>query len=99
MSATFSIQRLQWDAWNRDHIAKHGVTIEEVSEVVAGKWFARETYKGRTLLIGFTDSRRMLAVVVGPVPNEINVYYVFSARPASRKERRDYFLQEGGGVP
>jgi uncharacterized DUF497 family protein len=93
MSESLRIQRLDWDEWNRNHIIKHNVTVVEVEEVIAGSWYSRETYKSRTLLIGFTASQRMLAIVVGPVPDDPGAYYVFSARPASRKERRQYEQQ------
>ena len=58
------ILHLVWDEWNRDHIAKHGVTPSEVEEVV------------------------------GAVPGKTGFYYPFSARSASRKERR-YVLDLG----
>ena len=60
---------------------------------------ALETDKGRVKLIGRDRRGRVLTVVVGPVPGKRNVYYAFSARPASRKERRYYQEQKGGGQP
>jgi uncharacterized DUF497 family protein len=82
------IDRFHWDDWNLDHIARHAVLPEEAEEVVAGTPVVRETYKQRLQLIGPTLAGRILSVVAGPVPNQPGVYYVFSARPASRKERR-----------
>ena len=38
----------------------------------------------------------MLAVVIGPVPEQPGLYYTFSARPASRQERRRYDEAVGG---
>jgi uncharacterized DUF497 family protein len=84
------IERLIWDEWNRNHISKHSVLPEEVEEVIAGDRLDRATYKGRLQLVGATAAGRILSVVVGPVPDEPNAYYVFSARPASRKERGDF---------
>ena len=89
------IDRLYWDDWNREHIAKHGVVPEEAEEVVAGVPNVRETYKQRLQLIGPTLAGRMLTVIAGAVPNQPGVYYTFSARPASRKERKLYEQQEG----
>lgn len=93
------IDRLHWDAWNRDHLTKHGVAPEEAEEVVAGEAVVRETYKERLLFIGPTLGGRVLTVVAGPVPDQAGVYYVFSARPASRKERRYFKEQKGGPTP
>jgi uncharacterized DUF497 family protein len=99
MMSRLHIERLHWDARNRDHIAKHAVLQAEAGEVVAGEPVVRESYKQRFQLIGPTLSGRMLTVVVGPVPNEPNVYYVFSAHPASRRERRFYDRQKEGSTP
>lgn len=90
------IERLVWDAWNVDHIAKHGITRGEVEGAIAGETAARETYKGRVLILGPAPSGRLLAVVIGPVPGEPSAYYTFSARAASRAERRYYRAQIGG---
>ncbi len=92
------IDHLVWDAWNRDHLTKHQVLPEEVDEVVAGEPTYRETYKGRLLVVGPTTSGRMLAIVIGRVPGQRANYYVFSARPASRKERTAYTQQKGGSA-
>src|SRR5687767_5495268 len=96
MSGRPTIDRLLWDDWNRDHIAKHAVLSEEAEEVIAGLPSVNETYKQRLQLVGPTLAGRMLAIVVGAVPDRPGVYYVFSARPASRKERRMYEQTKGG---
>jgi uncharacterized protein len=90
MNADFFVERLEWDDWNRDHIAKHGVSPEEAEQVVRGNPVVRKSYKERLVLIGPSHSGRMLAVIVGPTRSHPHVYYVVSARPADRKERRDY---------
>ena len=88
--------RLVWDEWNIEHAAKYGVAIEEIESVFSSEPIATESYKSRLLLIGMSSLGRMVAVVVGYVPNAPNVGYVFSARPASRRERRRYAqLKEG----
>lgn len=92
MSETRSIGPigLSWDWWNRDHITKHEVAEEEVEEAIAGDPIFRAVRKGRLLVIGPTRRGRILAVVIGPVPGRSGLYYPFSARPASRQERRRY---------
>ena len=83
-----SVERLVWDPWNVGHIAHHGVRPQEVEEVCHGSFVARATYGYRILLIGRTHDERALAVVLEPIADR--VYYVVTARPASRKERRFY---------
>jgi uncharacterized DUF497 family protein len=94
-----TIDRLHWDDWNRDHIAKHAVLPEEAEEVIAGLPRVNETYKQRLQLVGPTFAGRMLSIVVGTVPDRPGVYYVFSARPASRKQREMYEQPKGGSFP
>jgi uncharacterized DUF497 family protein len=90
------IERLAWDDWNLEHITKHHVTRDEVEQVIAGETVARATYKNRYLALGRTRGGRLLAVVIGPEPGQPRVYYTFSARPASRAERRLFDeLKEG----
>lgn len=100
MKNRLHIDRLVWDEWNRDHVAKHQVLPEEAEEVAAATPTVRTSYKQRYQLIGATLSGRILSVIVGPVPEHQDVYYVFSARPASRAERRfhDVFQEEGSEV-
>jgi uncharacterized DUF497 family protein len=94
-----AIDRLHWDEWNRDHIAKHAVLSEEAEEVIAGLPAVSETYKQRLQLIGPTLAGRMLSIVVGAITNQPGIYYVFSARPASRKERGIYEQRKGRLIP
>ncbi len=96
MHSRLRIDRLDWDDWNREHISKHDVLPEEAEEAVAGSPVFRETYKQRYQALGPTLAGRMLSVILGQVPNRAHVFYVFSARSASRAERRIYLeLQKG----
>ncbi|HET7034369.1 MAG TPA: BrnT family toxin [Thermomicrobiaceae bacterium] len=99
MSSRVPIDRLVWDDWNRDHIAKHEVTPREAEEVVAGDAMFQASYKQRFVVTGPTLAARMLTVIIGPVPRETGSFYVFSARPASRQERRAYQQQHEGQIP
>ena len=93
------IDRLLWDDWNREHIAKHAVLPEEAEEVIAGLPRVTESYKQRLQLVGPTLAGRMPSIVIGAVPYRPGVYYVFSARSASRKERGMYDQTKGGSFP
>ena len=83
------IRRLIWDKWNVAHIAHHDVIPDEVEEVCHGEYIVREGYKRRVMLIGPTKTERILAVVLDP-EEEKGMYYVVTARPADREERRIY---------
>lgn len=89
------INRLEWDDWNREHIARHHVVPHEAEAVLKARPFIKATYKERFLIVGPTQAGRVLSIVVGEVPDKPDVYYVFSARPASRKERQE--LNEARG--
>ncbi len=88
------IARLLWDTWNTEHIARHGVTQQDVEDVCQGDYIIRESYKGRIMVIGPTLDGRMLAVVLDPEGQ--GVYYPVTARSADKKERRDYQRDKGG---
>lgn len=90
------IDRLHWDDWNREHLVKHAVTVEEAEEVVAGEPIFRASYKQRLAVTGPSAAGRLLTVVIGEVPHQPGSFYVFSARPSSREERREYHEQKGG---
>jgi uncharacterized DUF497 family protein len=95
------VRRLNWDSWNLEHIARHGVTQDEVEAVCHGDPIElKRSYKDRFLVAGPTPAGRILTVVLGPVPEAAaGVYYVFTARPAHRSERRYYHHQKGGSQP
>lgn len=84
------------DDWNGSHIARHAVLPQEADEVVTGETMVRETYKGRLQLVEPTAADRTLSIRVGPVPDQPGSDDVFSARPASRKERDSYAQVKGG---
>lgn len=93
------IDRIIWDDWNRDHIIKHAVTPTEAEEVVGKRAIYRQSRKNRLVVTGPTLAGRMLTVVIGPVPDQPAAFYVFSARPASRRERREFRRQQGDSTP
>ena len=91
------VDRLRWDDWNRQHIARHGVSPEEVEDVCRGSCIVRESYKGRLMLIGPNAAGRILVAVLDPEGE--GTYYPVSARPASRRERRIYAEEKGAEAP
>jgi len=97
MELPVDVDRLVWDNRNLEHLRdRHQITREEVEAVLQSEQsITQETYKARFLVLGPTAAERMLAIVIGPVPNEPGSFYTFSARPASRKERQHYDAQKG----
>jgi uncharacterized protein len=89
-----TIRRLIWDPWNVGHIARHHVIPEEVEEVCHSSPITSQTYKGRIRVVGRTQRRRILTVILAPT-DEQGVYYPVTARPADRRERRNYEEQRG----
>ena len=83
-----SIRALRWDPWNANHIAVHGVTLDDVEEVCSNDPMFSQSYGGRIRVIGPTSSGRILTVILAPEAGD--VYYPITARPASRGEHRRY---------
>jgi uncharacterized DUF497 family protein len=82
------------DEDREEHIAAHGVTVEEVREVAFGDHFVRRVREGRYRLIGQTFSGRYLAVFVASRGS--GVFGLVTARDATDEERRVFRLHRGG---
>jgi uncharacterized DUF497 family protein len=87
-----SILALVWDSFNEAHIReRHQLTRAEVEEVAYGppeNLYARQTYGGRFLVIGPKADRQLMVLILAPKGS--GKFYPVSARPADRKERREY---------
>jgi uncharacterized DUF497 family protein len=83
------MKKLVWDEWNKKHIRKHNVTIDEVEEIYKNKRLELDSYLNRKELYGVTKKGRMVIIVVSYTDNKNP--YVFSARDMSRKERKNYY--------
>ncbi|MFZ1932396.1 MAG: hypothetical protein WCB27_22985 [Thermoguttaceae bacterium] len=76
---------------NVRHIAEHGVTPEEVEEVL-NDWHARTTYSassGRPITFGWTAAGRYLAVVWEVAEEDPLTIYPVTAYPAPEPSRED----------
>ena len=89
------VKDLIWDDWNSLHIAKHKLTRAEIETACTGKAVTFAGKKGRLILLGLTQSRKLIAVILDPEP-QTGIYYPVTARPASKKERRYYRVKKGG---
>jgi uncharacterized DUF497 family protein len=78
------IKSLIWDDWNRDHLSRHQITPEEVEEVCHSKHRAVQSYRKRILIMGKTNNRRTICIVLSPEDDDLEkygegVYYVVTA--------------------
>ena len=90
------VRHLQWEEWNEDHIARHGITRDDVEEVCHGNPAEDDTYDDRLRLVGPNAVGNLLTIILAPKPGP-GVYYVVTARPAAKKERRLYRERMGEG--
>ena len=68
------VKGLIWDDWNKDHLAKHGVSVEEAEEVCHGSYKTVESYRKRVLILGKTKKGRILAIVLSPEDRDLQPY-------------------------
>ena len=85
---TVKIDKLVWDEWNIQHIAKHNVIPKEVEEALHKKFIVKESYRSRLSLVGKTEAGRIITIIVHE--DQKNIYYVVTARDADELETKDY---------
>lgn len=81
-----------------EHIARHNITIDEVLEILTSNYTYISGKDKRWLLIGKTEHKRFITIVLGERPEQ-NTYGLVTARPARREERSfyiEYTTQKGG---
>jgi uncharacterized DUF497 family protein len=94
------VERLDWDDWKIEHISRHRVSQEDVENACySAPVLFKQSYKDHLVILESALDGRILAVIIGAVPHEPNgVYYVFTARPADRTERRFFHQARGGPI-
>lgn len=85
------IKKLIWDEWNREHIKKHNVTVDEVEEAAKNIITHKKAKLGRYLIMSRVG-RRMISVAVSK--REAGVYYPATARDSAKKERKIIYEKE-----
>jgi uncharacterized DUF497 family protein len=63
----FDPEYIEWDEANREHATRHGVSVEEITEVLLSNPTIRRNRKGRSgdyFALGTTDGGRKVVVVV-----------------------------------
>lgn len=76
-----------------DHIARHGVTLDEVDEVVFGESLIYRERQGYYRVTGQTFGGRYLSVFLGP-RDEPGLFGLVTARAAGAAERRQFRAQK-----
>jgi uncharacterized DUF497 family protein len=82
------ITHIVWDDWNIDHIARHGVTPEDVEEVLDSSFFITKGRDNTFRVIGQTYGGRYLTVYLATRGG--GGFYVVTARDASTSERNSF---------
>ncbi len=82
--------QFRWIAWNRDHIAKHGVEPAEAEMVVrrARPPFPEQIGDDKLLVMGTGHGGRFLQVIYVLDPDD--TVFVIHARPLTEREKRRY---------
>ena len=83
------VREIRWTSESEAHIARHGVTPDEVEQAVNGR--PRYEARGRedsTLLYATTDDGRLLLVVLAEAVD--GRWYVATAREMTYTERRAF---------
>jgi uncharacterized DUF497 family protein len=80
----------RWNAWNVEHIARHGVVPVEAEMAVgsAGRGFPRKIEDDKWLVWGRGHGGRLLQVVF--VLDDDGTLFVIHARPLTEREKRRY---------
>lgn len=81
---------IHWTDDNEAHIARHGVSPQEVEEAVEFPYWTFSGREGTTILLGRTYGGRCLTVVLAESTRHHRSWYVVTAREMTSKERRTF---------
>jgi uncharacterized DUF497 family protein len=85
------IRGFDWNERNINHIARHGVTPQEVEESCFNQLLCRKTKLKLYLVYSQTDAGRYLLTVLRL--NPLNIAYTITARGMTDREQK-YYRQE-----
>lgn len=75
--------------WSADHIARHGVTLDEVREAILERPYWEQPGRDYTVeCFGQTYAGRYLVVVATPDDEDSAVAFIVTARQMTTTERR-----------
>mgnify|MGYP001596884255 CR=1 FL=1 len=92
------VAQVVWDDINKEHIwSKHKLSQDEVEQAVWNKSrLATQLANGRILLLGITEKRKLISVIISPKDIARTIWYPVTARRASRKEHYLFNQSKGG---
>ena len=78
----------RWIEWNREKVARHGVSPAEAEQVVRGarRPYPRQNGKGKWLVIGRGRGNRVVEVVYLVDPDD--TLFIIHAMPLTTRRRR-----------
>ncbi|MBI4286987.1 MAG: BrnT family toxin [Chloroflexi bacterium] len=82
------ISQVKWDEINVEHIARHGITPQEVEDVCSGPHQAFRGREKRHILFGTSSAGRYLKVILQRL--EKSVYRPITAMEMTEAERRAF---------
>ncbi len=85
------ITTLVWNGWNIEHIKKHRVKIEEITEAENNIYFHRKTDKDRYLVVGRSGIRLITLIIKR---KGLGKYYLVTAFDTAKKDRRIVYEKE-----
>ncbi len=85
------IKQFIWDEFNKTHIKKHNVTIDEVEKVSRNIIVHKRAKKGRYLITGRVENR-IISVAISR--KGTGIYYPITARDAAKEERQSVYEKE-----
>jgi len=85
------IKKLSWQDWNREHIKKHNVSVEEIETAAKNMVAHKKGYLERYIAVGRSGTR-ILAIIVNR--ERTGQYLVVTARDASKEERKKVYEKE-----
>ncbi len=85
------IKKIILDEYNLEHIKKHGVAREEVEEAVNNFIAHKKAKEGRYIVIGRAGLRLISMIIMR---KGVGIYYIVTARDASKKERKIVYGKE-----
>lgn len=85
------IKTIIWNDWNREHIKKHNVSVEEAEEAGKNFKYHRRTKENRFLAVG-RSGKRILTLIISR--QGLATYYLVTARDADKKERKKLYDKE-----
>jgi uncharacterized DUF497 family protein len=68
------VTELIWDEWNKEHIAKHDISVKEVEEICHGKHEEVESYRKRIQINGITKKGRKIIIILSPENRKLETY-------------------------